>query len=257
VTRDKVVYSLHPVTIEDVRQYVSALGNLTSDLQSVRRGSLAMEWIARGDSRGPDMLGHALASWLAGKRVSFAFEEICLTKWEAVIERGVGMLLRPPSRLFVDAGIDRSLAQRLPIRIDPGKRMMAGAYVPAHLMPQLAEMLEQRLERQLRRMRDAELDPVANMGLMLEAVQYARDHGTGLLEAADVVDGLEIALEIRHADRKRLPADLRKRLEIAAKPARRPGLMARLLGARQAAWQAQADARQAEVQRRIKRGRVE
>jgi hypothetical protein len=109
---------------------------------------------------------------------------------------------------------------------------MAGGYVPAHLMSEFAALLESRLERHLRRLREAELDPVANMGLLIEAAAYAREHHTGLIEAVGVVDGLAPGSPVVVADRKRLPKELRKRLEEAAKPPKKPGLVARLLGAR-------------------------
>jgi hypothetical protein len=240
------MYSLHPVTVNDVKRFLAQCGNPADERPSLRRGALGQEWMRCGDSRGPDLVSHALASFLAEEQISFAFEETNLTHWEASIERGIGMLLRPPSRLFVDAGMDRADAQRFPIRLDVGKGGMAGSYIPAHLIEQLEGLLESRLERQLRRMIEAEIDPVANMGLVMQAVKYARDNAVGLLEASDVVDS---GIPMKHvvvADRKQLPPALRKRLETAAKPPRKPGLMARLLGGRTQALQMQADARRFE-----------
>jgi hypothetical protein len=250
------MYTLHPVTVEDARDFLDQLGNLTSDLQAVRRGSLALEWMARGDSRGANLLSHSLASYLTGKYPSFALENLNFSRWEAVIERGIGMMLRPPSRLLVEAGMDRDQARQIPIRLDMGSGTMAGAFVPAHLIPQVEQILEDRLERQLRRLREAELDPVASMGVMLQALAHAREQGTGLIEAMDVLEGV-MPVRVITGDRKQLPPDLRKRLESAAKPPRRPGLMGRLLGARQAAMQVQVDARQADLERRIRRNRAE
>ena len=33
--------------------------------------------------------------------------EISLTNWEAQIDRGIGMLMRPPARILIDAGMER------------------------------------------------------------------------------------------------------------------------------------------------------
>ncbi len=70
------------------------------------------------------------------------------------------------------------------------------------------------------------------MGLLLQALAYARENGTGLFEAMDVIDGLDGSARVVVADRKRLPKDMRSRLEEAANPPRRPGLVARMLGAK-------------------------
>jgi hypothetical protein len=221
------VYSLHPVTTEDVRAFLVA-----SDTRADSGGAQALDWLRRGDSRATGMFGQALAAFLAERQPSFVLTEISLTNWEAQIDRGIGMLMRPPARILVDAGMDRSVAQQFPIRLDHNAGSMAGAYVPAHLMDQFATLLESRLERHLRRLREAELDPVANMGLLLEAVAFAQARGTGLIEAIGVVENLAAGTPVVIADRKRLPKDLRKRLEEAAKPPKKPGLVARLLGAR-------------------------
>ena len=230
------MFSLHPVTTSDVVEFLSACAAGTSE-----RGAAGLEMLTRGDSRGPAAAGVALAEFLAARQPSFVLTEISFTNWEATIDRGLGMLLRPPARLLVDAGLDREIAKQFPIRLDHNGGMMAGAYVPAHLIDQLHTLLESRLERQLRRLTEAELDPVANMGLMLQAVEYAHQHGTGLIEAADVVDGLGRSFRAVVADRKQLPKSLRARLEATARPPRKPGLMGRLFGANEAAKLADAE----------------
>jgi hypothetical protein len=221
------VFSLHPVTVADVSEFLAIAASSTD-----APGALPIEMLRGGDSRGPELLGLALAAFLANRRPSFVLIETSLTSWEAQIDRGVGMLLRPPARLFVDAGLERSLAQQLAIRLDHAGGRMAGAFVPAHLVGQLEDLLEDRLERDLRRLREAELDPVANMGLILQAVAYARANQTGLIEAIGATDGMDPGARVVVADRSRLPKDLRKRLEAAAKPPKKPGLIARLLGGR-------------------------
>ena len=224
------MYSLHPVTVDDVRSFLTECGEQSGRSDAVRQGSMGLERMERKDARGPDLASHALASYLAERRPSFAFEELSFSKWEAMIERGVGMLMRPPSRLFADAGMTRDLAQRFPIRLDHGRGAMAGAYVPAHLVPELAAMLEDRLERQVRRLIEAEIESVATMGLMLEAVGYAHSQGTGLIEADEVLRAGVQVNAVYWADKRRLPEELRKRLEAATRAPKKPGLISRLRG---------------------------
>lgn len=230
----RAVFSLHPVTIEDVKAFLIESAVETSDSGMARRGTLGLELLAKDDSRGPGVVGQALASYLAERWPCFVLAEISLTRWEAAIDRGVGMLLRPPARLLVEAGMERALARRLPIRLDHDGGMMVGAYVPAHLIAQFESLLEERLERELRRLIEADLDPVANMGQLLQALAFARSRGTGLIEAMDIADGLDPSLPVFAADRKRLPKDLRLRLEAAARPPKEPGRIARLFRPRAA-----------------------
>lgn len=221
------MFSLHPVTIDDVRTFLAECA-ASADVPGAR----GLERLRRGDSQGTDMVGQALTAFLAERQPSFVLTDISLTNWEAQIDRGIGMLMRPPARILIDGGMERPLAQQFPIRLDHNAGYMAGAYIPVHLMSQFAELLESRLERHLRRLREAELDPVANMGLLIEAAAYAREHRTGLIEAIGAVDSLAPGTPVFFADRRRLPKELRKRLEEAAKPPKKPGLVARLLGAR-------------------------
>jgi hypothetical protein len=125
----------------------------------------------------------------------------------------------------------------MPIRLDLGAGTMGGAHVPARLVPELRRQLEERAERLVRRLIEAELDGVAVLGLLLEATAYAEARGLGLYEALDV-----ITPEAPEADppgavlllpnRKRLDPALRRRLEEAAKPPKQPGLASRLFGRR-------------------------
>ena len=180
--------------------------------------------------------GLAIAMAAAGP--SFIHPGISLTTLEARIDRGVGMLLRPPARLFIDAGFDPALARQMPVRLDlAGGAPMGGAFVPAHLVPELESLIERRLTRFLHRLADAEMDPVATLGLLLDACATARGRGHGLYESIDVVVADAPATwppgGVVLADRKRLDPALRACLEAAAKPpkpAKRPGLVARMLG---------------------------
>jgi hypothetical protein len=102
-------------------------------------------------------------------------------------------------------------------------------------MPDFEQLLDKRLERLVRRLIDAELDGVSVMGLVIEAVRYAREQGLGLYEAIDVItpdapEAVPPGARVIVADRKRLDPALRHRLEKAAKPPKKPGLIRRMLG---------------------------
>jgi hypothetical protein len=157
------------------------------------------------------------------------------TQLEAKFDRGIGMLLRPPSRLFGDAGLETGAARAMPIRLDASGGVMGGAHMPPALTSRFRDLLEQRMDRLARRMAEAELDAPAFIAILLDASAYAADRGLGLVEAADVVvPGVPASeppgLRLIAPDRKRLDRDLRRRLEEAARPPREPGLFARLIG---------------------------
>ena len=240
--------SLHPLDDALVAQYVRAVtGQAGPDslsaadpawwerlVVSARRG---LERAQAGNEAGANAVTYGLARALATAHPSYLLIGAGLTIWEARIDRGIGMLLRPPSRRFGEAGLAIAAARAMPIRLDLGAGMMGGAHVPARLVPDLQRLLETRTERLLRRLIENELDGVAILGLLLEACAYAAAHGYGLYEALDV-----ITPEAPEADppgslvlvpnRKRLEPALRRRLEVAAKPPKQPGLAARLLGRR-------------------------
>lgn len=228
-----MMFSLHPINNAEVRAFVEACQRGRADSPGVEQGCVGFEWLRRNDSRGPALVTSGLALFLANRGPSFIFMDTSLTKWEASIDRGIGMYLRPPSRLFVDAGIDRALVQGLPIRLDSSGGVMGGSFVPARLIEKLQTMLEERLATQMQRMIESEIDAVATMGLMLDALEYARGIGCGLFEAADVI-GPEVPGDIHLvvASRNRLAKDVRKRLEDAAKPPSRPGVLRRMFGSR-------------------------
>src|SRR5688572_20085798 len=128
------MFSLHPIKTSEVRAFIEACQRGGSSSPGVERGSIGFEWMRRNDSRGPAMLTSGLELFLAERGPTFVFPDASLSKWEANIERGIGMYLRPPSRLFVDAGIERALVQGLPMRLDSSGGVMGGAFVPAHLV---------------------------------------------------------------------------------------------------------------------------
>ena len=211
--------SLHPFDIATVETYVRQLDGADT-LASTKMTNAITAGLARE---------------LAAKHPTFAHHGLGLTPIEARIDRGVGMLLRPPSRLFSEAGLDQPLARSLPIRVDLAGGTMGGAFIPAKLIPELQRLIERRTDRFLRRMAEAEMDSVAALGLLIEACQYAADRQLGIYEAVNVIlpdtpASWPAGATVIAADRNRLDRDLRKRLEEAAKPPKKPGLVARLLG---------------------------
>lgn len=201
---------------------------------AIVEGRRALDLMQVGQDRGAFALTYAFARALAAKEASYVYPGLCLTAWEARVDRGVGMLLRPPARLFIDAGLDPRLGRALPTRLDLHRGTMGGAYVPARLMEELERQLDTRLERSVRRLIEAETDGVAAMGLMLEAARYARANGLALYEAMDVVgpDGEAPGIagaRVLLADKKRWDKATRSRLEKGAKPPKPPNFLRRFM----------------------------
>jgi hypothetical protein len=233
--------SLHPFEEASVPELVAALMSdspIGANASAWPAGAIveakrALDLLVAGNERGAFGLTYAFAKGLAARTPSFAHGGVCLTAWEARVDRGIGMLMRPPARLFIDAGLEPRLGRALPIRLDLHRGMMGGAYVPARLMSELDRLLDMRLERSVRRLIEAEADGVAVMGVMIEAVTYAKVNGMALYEAMDVVGpdgdapGIPTA-RVVFADKRRIDKPLRARLEQAAKPSKKPGLWTRL-----------------------------
>lgn len=207
---------------------VSADGNTPGDLAT----RFWFARIAQNPRPRPNDLTFAFASWLSLTQPVFAHQGLSLSSWEARVDRGSGMLLRPPSRMFIDAGLDPADARKMPIRIEGGDGMMGGAFVPARLVGQYLERLDNNLERSVRRLDEAELDGPALMGLMIEAARYAEQHGTGLYEAADLLDPADSATwppGVRVVTHTKDTA-LQERIRAATQPQKDPGVLARLFG---------------------------
>lgn len=227
--------SLHPFDPEIAERYVAALkGEAEPDAAwrawwspSLR---VAVGEMAAGNEAAANRLTLGLAWALASAYPSFVQTGFSLTTLEARVDRGIGMLMRPPSRLFVDAGLERGAVLSMPIRLDMmGGGMMGGAYIPARSMDRLAELADSRLERMVKRLHDAENDPYAVLDLMHKAIAYAHERGMGLYEAQDAigsahVPGLEI---VEAADRKRMDPVLRERIQAALAEEKRRGFFSR------------------------------
>jgi hypothetical protein len=238
--------TLHPFEPSFVERYVMALqGELPPadllpmapawadvEIARVRRG---YERARAGNDQGANAVSHALARLLAVAQPVFFVPGAGFTQLESRIDRGIGMLLRPPSRLFADAGLEIAVARAMPIRLDASGGGMGGAFMPPMLVPQFRNHLETRMDRLARRMAEAELDAPAFVGLLLEAATFATEGGLGLYEASDVIvpgvpESQPPGLRLLQPDRKRLDRHLRLRLEEASRPPRDPGLLSRLFG---------------------------
>lgn len=228
--------SLHPFDESAIHDFMNRLSDPsatpTANIEAARQALRSME---RNEERGRYELTYALGRELAAHHPSFSEQGFSLTSWEARIDRGIGMLMRPPARLLIDAGLDPVLARALPIRLELSRGMMGGAYIPARLVPDLERLLDARLERTMRRLIEAEWNGVAVLGLMFEAATYAHANGLAIYEAMDVVgpDGDVPGVasgRVLTPDKRRLDKALRARLETAAKPPKKPGLWARMTG---------------------------
>lgn len=232
------VISLHPLDPAVAERYVAAVSGANSPpaawsswwSDALPRALVRAE---AGDEQAANRISLGLAWALAAEGPGYLIPGFGLSIWEARIDRGIGMLLRPPARLFMDAGLDANTSRTMPIRLDTQLGMMGGAYVPPRLVPQLQEHLEARFDRTVRRLVAAEYDPFAILGPVHEVVARARVQGHGLFEALDAFGpegqgppGMTVVM----ADPKRMDKALRQRIELARREPRKPGLFARLLG---------------------------
>ena len=238
--------TLHPFDPAFVARYVAAVqGAMTAEELLPAAPAWAERELARarsgyaraegGNEAGANAVSYGLARTLAVVEPVFFLPGLGFTQLEAKFDRGIGMLLRPPSRLFDDAGLPTVAARAMPIRLDASGGIMGGAFMPPAQMPRFRDLLEQRMDRLARRMAEADLDAPAFIGVLLEVSTYAADRGLGLFEASDVVvPGVPASqppgLRMIAPDRRRLDRDLRRRLEEASRPPKQPGLVARLLG---------------------------
>lgn len=236
--------TLHPYDPQFVRAYVAAV---RGELPGAELLPAAPDWANRelaraqrgyqraltGDETGANMVSHELARLLGVGMPVYFVPGAGLTQIEARFDRGIGMLMRPPSRLFMDAGMTSAAARRMPIRLDASGGSMGGAFLSPNLVPQFRAHIEAKLERLARRMAEAEMDAPAYVGILLEAATFAESHGLGLFEAADVVvpgvaESEPPGLRLLQPDRKRMDKALRLKLEEAARPPKEPGLFARV-----------------------------
>lgn len=232
------IMSLHPLDDQVVQQYVAAVtGQGVPELAWrdwwPREVSALLERMRAGDERASNEITVRLAYALGLRHPTFAAPGFGLTLWEARVDRGVGMYLRPPARLFRDLGLGLDVLRYMPIRIDTNLGIMGGAYIPSHLLPKVKELLADREQRMARRLREAEYDPVVALSLFNEAVDYALERGMGLYEALDAVGPGGEAIfggEVIVGSRDRVPKAERRRIDELSKPPKKPGLLQRMMG---------------------------
>jgi hypothetical protein len=225
--------SLHPFDTRIAEAYVGALlGTREPDPRWATWWSddlrTAMDVLRNGSEAAANRLTVGLALAMATEHPVFMQEGFGFTAWEAQVDRGVGMLIRPPARVFVDAGVDRRRVEEMPIRLDLQGGMMGGAYVPERLIGQLDAMLDERLERIAKRLKEADYDPIPMLGLMHAAVTYAKERNLGLYEAIDVVT--PDMTFIRAPEKKQMDPAFRERIERAIAEEKKPGIIGRLFG---------------------------
>ena len=173
------------------------------------------ELITRGVTAAEaNRLTGAITLAMAEKYPTFYVESIGLTQWEAMIDRGIGMLMRPPARIFVDHGHNPYLIDKMPIRLEMhGGGPMGGAWIPPHLIPRLHEMIEQRLDLWAKRINDAELDPYPILTTLHMATEAAMEQELGLIESMDMLaPGARI---VQIPDRKKMDPAMRERIQAA------------------------------------------
>ncbi len=238
--------AIHPFDPQLAARFVSALSTAhpVVGVESIDRTHWLAERLAAsagavpaaeaGRETAANVITLALAQVAAAAQPSWVFDGLSLTTIEASIDRGVGMLLRPPSRLFTDNGFSVGAARTMPIRLDQGAGLMGGAYIPPHLVPKLRELIETREERLARRLHEAEYDAVAVIGHLTDLVGYAEGRGLGLYESLDAVLPDEPRANppgaiVHVADRRRVDREMAKRINDAINP-RKPGLFARFFG---------------------------
>jgi hypothetical protein len=211
----------------DADAEMHARGIDPSHLQRLYQAALTHE-----DARSTDAVTFALARHLSLRQPVFAFPGLSLTSWELRVDRGVGMLLRPPSRILGDAGLDAAFIRSMPIRLNLGGGMMAGAYVPSRLIPELRNQLDDRMSRSLKRMLDAEMDAIQMMAVMVEAVRFAERSSLGLLESIGLLDASDMTswpVGVTVISRS-TNAALLDRIKSLSVPPKKPGLLTRIFG---------------------------
>lgn len=236
--------ALHPFDPTIATAFVQAVSGNGTELPNidpvlgdriVANARAGVDLARSGQWRGYHQLTGAFGEFTAAQHPSFAHDGLSLTAWEAQIDRGAGMLLRPPARLLIDAGLDPAIGRKLEIRLDFTHGHMGGAWVPPKNVPLLASLLDERFDRLVKRLVAAEFDPYPYMSLIIAAVDYARERELGLFESLGVVladepASVPIGGSLIAYDKKRIDPELRQRIEIAAKPPKTPGRLARLLG---------------------------
>lgn len=167
------------------------------------------------DESAANCIGVGLVRAMADTHPSYHEDGFGFTTWEAQFDRGIGMYMRPPARVFVDNGVSPAVTGRMPIRLDLQGGIMAGAWIPPHLIPNLDQLIETRLEIWAKRIHEAEMDPYPLLAAMRLVCDDAVRNGLGLIEAINVFEpGMRV---VATPDKKRMNADIRTRIDAALK----------------------------------------
>ena len=205
--------TMHLYSPEIATRYVRAL-----------RGEVAPEW-SWWDDELKDLVRQPLSE-LSANRVSsglalamadelpiFHYEGLGLTPWEAMIDRGLGMLMRPPARVFVDNDVHPLFVHSMPIRLDLQGGIMAGAWIPPHLIAKFDELIDIRLELWAKRIHESESDPYPLLATMRMVADAAKSAGLGIIEAINVIQPGTAVIET--PNRKKMDQQLRARIDAA------------------------------------------
>lgn len=184
--------------------------------------------LKKSDELAANQISTGLVRAMADVHPTFHKHGCGLTPWEAQFDRGIGMLMRPPARVFVDNGVHPLLVATMPIRLDLHGGIMGGVWVPPHLIDKLDELIDSRLELWAKRIHEAELDPYPLLATLQLATEAAKAHGLGLIEAINVLGPNDRVVET--PEKKRMNPDFRARVEKALEPEKKPGFMGRLFG---------------------------
>lgn len=179
--------TVHMYSSEIAKHYVQALRGEVAPDWKWWEGDLPGLLKSPLDENAANRITTGLALAMADAHPTFHLNGFGLTPWEATIDRGVGMLMRPPARVFVDNDVHPLLVHSMPIRLDLQGGIMGGAWIPPHLIDKLDEMVEKRLDLWAKRLQDAESDPYSMLATMRMAVDEAKSSGSGLIEAINIL----------------------------------------------------------------------
>ena len=208
--------TVHLYDPEIATSYIAALRGQMVPTWSWWQGDLPALLSPTMDEAAAARISTGLAMAMTDAYPGYHWDGFGFTPWEAMYDRGIGMYLRPPARVFVDSGINPIVTGRMPIRLDLQGGIMAGAWVPPHLVPQLDRMIDERLERWAKRLQEAEVDPYPLLATLRMATDDALHRHLGMIEAINILTpGMPI---IETPDRKHMSTDLRVRIETALTP---------------------------------------
>lgn len=207
--------TVHLYDPEVASAYVHALSGGERPDWSWWQSDLTEVFASEMDENAASRIGVGLVRAMADAYPSYHENGFGLTPWEAQFDRGIGMYMRPPARIFVDNGISPMVTGKMPIRLDLQGGIMAGAWIPPHLIANLDQLIDTRLEIWAKRIHEAEIDPYPMLAMMRMVCDDALRNSLGLIEAINVIEpGMRV---IETPDKKRMNAGIRARIDAALK----------------------------------------